>query len=551
MNPLRTGARILADQLRIQGVNHVFCRFAPELEGLLGALGETGGIRVIATRHNAAAADMAIAYARLTGQPGVALVAAGAPMLQAAGAIHHARQRGLPLAVITVQKAVDPFPVPSTGTDAAATEANPGDRIRDWAGRVSPWTKWAAGADDADRLPDLVSLGFQTASGGHPGPIVLAVTDAALTQASAIGNGRCRPAILPAPSDVQIASLRRALGQAQRPVVVVGGTGGNRSTLDNLRAFIDANRLAVACVPGGLDEFDNRHPHYIGDTAMPGCRARIGSADLVLALGIAWRPIGTASGAASAGDDSASRQVVVHAHPAIEFLYAGGADLAIHTGMPQLAARLAMMTPIESPPWAASPAEGHAALQSWRSRPAIPDVADASPLAPWRVLLDLRDALPDDAIVCGGSGIAAVWLERFFPYRAPATQLAPPDDCPGSAVAAAVAAKIIAPDKTVVCVCRGDDLVAGAPELATAMEYTAGVLFVVFHDRPGAEPEPAPPGTRLHGPDPVALIGAHGGWGARITDANDFPAALADALAHARTHRGPALVEINASFRTR
>ena len=550
MNPLRTGARILADQLRIQGVNHVFCRFAPELEGLLDALGETGGIRVIATRHNSAAADMAIAYARLTGQPGVALVAAGTPMLQATAALHHARQRGLPLALIAAQKPLDPFPVPSAGTDGAATDGSPGDRVRNWAGQMSPWAKWVAGADDADRLPDLVSLGFQTASSGHPGPVVLAVTDAALTQASAIGNGRCRPAILPAPSDMQIASLRRALGQAQRPVVVVGGTGGNRSTLDNLRAFVDANRLPVACVPGGQDEFDNRHPHYIGDTAMPGCRTRIGSADLVLALGVAWRRSGIAGGPDTAGDD-AGRQVLVHAHPAIEFLYAGGADLAIHTGMPQLAARLAMMTPIENPPWLASPTEGHAALQAWRSRPAIPEVADASPLAPWRVLLDLRDALPDDAIVCGGSGIAAVWLERFFPYRAPATQLAPLDVDPGSAVAAAVAAKIIAPDKTVVCVCRGDDLVAGAPALATAMEQAAGVLFVVFHDRPHADGEPAPSGTRLHGPDPVALIGAHGGWGTRIADANDFPAALADAQIHARTHRSPALVEINASFRTR
>lgn len=550
MNPLRTGARILADQLRIQGVNHVFCRFAPELEGLLGALGETGGIRVVAARHNAAAADMAVAYARLTGQPGVALVAAGAPMLQAAGALHQARQRGLPLALIAVHKPLDPFPIPSAGMDAAVADASPGDRVRNWAGHVRPWAKWTAGADDADRLPDLVSVGFQTASGGHPGPIVLAVTEAALTQASAVGNGRCRPSILPAPSDMQIASLRRALGQAQRPVVVVGGTGGNRSTLENLRAFVDANLLPVACAPGGQDEFDNRHPHYIGDTAMPGCRARIGSADLVLALGVAWRRLAAAGDPGPQGGDAAS-QVLVQAHPAIEFLYAGGADLAIHTGMPQLAARLAMMTPIERPPWAASPAEGHAALQAWRARPTIPEVADASPLAPWRILLDLRDALPDDAIVCGGSGIAAVWLERFFPYRSPATQLAPPDDSPGSAVAAAVAAKIIAPDKTVVCICRTDDLVAGAPELATAMEHGAGVLFVVFHDRPDAEEKPAPSGARLDGPDPVALIGAHGGWGTRVTDANDFPAALADALTHARTRRGPALVEINASFRTR
>ena len=550
MNPLRAGARILADQLRIQGVNHVFCRFAPELEGLLGALGETGGIRVVVARHNAAAADMAVAYARLTGQPGVALVAAGAPMLQAAGALHHARQRGLPLALIAVHKPLDPFPVPSAGMDAALADASPGDRVRNWAGHVRPWAKWTAGADDADRLPDLVSVGFQTASGGHPGPIVLAVTEAALTQASAVGNGRCRPSILPAPSDMQIASLRRALGQAQRPVVVVGGTGGNRSTLENLRAFVDANLLPVACAPGGQDEFDNRHPHYIGDTAMPGCRARIGSADLVLALGVAWRRLAAAGGPGPEGGDAGS-QVLIQAHPAIEFLYAGGADLAIHTGMPQLAARLAMMTPIERPPWATSAAEGHAALHAWRARPAIPEVADASPLAPWRILLDLRDALPDDAIVCGGSGIAAVWLERFFPYRSPATQLAPPDDCPGSAVAAAVAAKIIAPDKTVVCVCRGDDLTAGAPELATAMEHGAGVLFVVFHDRPDAEEKPAPSGARLDGPDPVALIGAHGGWGTRVTDANDFPAALADALTHARTRRGPALVEINASFRTR
>lgn len=565
MNPLRTGARILADQLRIQGVNHIFCRTATEWADILEPLGETGGtggIRTIAVQHTAVAAGMANTYARITGQTGVAFACAGtpagvfptadAPIFQSVGALRHARQNGLPLALIVVRMSDGPI------QDGIWNET----RDSGWAPglRQALGVKWAGTANDADRLPDLVSLAFQTASSGHPGPVILILSAAALTQTSAIGNGICRPPILPAPSDMQIASLRRLLGQAQRPVAVIGGMGGNRSTLDNLRAFVDANRLPIACVPGAQDEFDNRHSHYIGDAAVPSCRARILNADLVLALGIAWPPSGIVHGGIDpASDDATDRQVLVHAHPAVERLYEGRADLTLHTGMPQLAARLAMMTPIENPPWANAPAEGHAALQAWQSRPAIPEFADSSALAPWRVLQDLRATLPDDAVVCSGSGAASAWLNRFFSYRAPATQLTSPEEDPGSAVASAVAAKIVAPDKIVVCVCRDDDLIAGASTLATAMACAVGVVILVLRDQfdqwdrsdQWGQSGPERDAPRQQSPDLVAMMDAAGGWGMRIAAGDDFPAAFAGALAHARVHRRPALVEISASFHTR
>jgi acetolactate synthase-1/2/3 large subunit len=540
MSVVRSGARVLADQLLIQGVNHLFCvpgeSAVPVLDALIGA----PGLRVVVNRHESGSTFMACGYARLTGQPGIAYVSRGPGACNAAIGIHSAHQDSLPVVLLVGQ----------SPTAFLEREAFQEVDCRTLFGSMS---KWVGQIDSAERIPEFVARAFQVATSGRPGPVVLALPEEVLAAQTPAPDARCHQAVQAAPSDTQIAAIRRQLGKAQRPLIIVGGSGWSPAAAENLIGFAEASALPVACAFRFQDVIDNRHPNYIGDVGLginPQLAQRIRAADLILAFG---PRLGEATtGGYELLQVPVARQALVHAHAGIEELgRVYQADLMINTGMPQLAARLAMMTPIEEPAWAPALAQARAEYLAWQQRPAA--LAATPPaLDPWEVLGELRAALPHNAIISSGAGNFSAWLHRFFPYIGHGTQLAPTSGSMGYAVPAAVAAKIVAPEKTVVCVSGDGDFLMSAQELATACQNNAAVLFLVFNNGmygtirmhqeqqfPGRVT-----GTALTNPDFTQLIAAYGGFGCRVERSADFALALKEALASLRSRRLPALIEL-------
>ena len=540
MSDSRSGARILVDQLLLQGVDRLFCVPGESYLAVLDALVDTPGIRLIVNRHESASTFMAGAYARLTGQPGIAFVTRGPGACNAAIGVHHAQQDSLPLVLLVGQ-------VPTAVLEREAFQEVECRRL------FGSMAKWVAQIDRADRIPEFVARAFQCATSGRQGPVVLALPEDVLEQHALVRDARCHQSVQAAPSDTQIAALRRLLGRAQRPIVLVGGAGWSAAASENLRGFAEANRLPVACAFRFQDVFDNRHPNYVGDAGLginPKLAERIRSADLVLALG-ARLGEATTDGY-SLLHAPVPQQALVHAHAGLEELgRVYQADLMINSGMPQLAARLAMMTPIDEPVWADAVVQARVEYTMWQQRPEVlrrhPPQLDL-----WQLMQQLRAALPNDAIICNGAGNFSIWLHRFFPYLTPGTQLAPTSGCMGYGVPAAIAAKISAPEKTVICVTGDGDFLMTAQEMATACQYNAAVLFLVFNNAmygtvrlhqelrfPGRVS-----GTSLSNPDFAQLARAYGASGFRVNLTEEFGPALAEALASMRSRRLPALIEL-------
>jgi len=540
MDQVRSGSRILVDQLLLQGVNSLYCVPGESFLGVLDALLETPSLRLVVNRQESGSTFMAGGYARLTGQPGVAFVTRGPGACNAAIGVHHAFQDSLPLVLFVGQ-------TPTTFQDRESFQEI------DFVHLFGGIAKWVAQVERTDRIPEYVARAFQTAASGRPGPVVLALPEDVLTQTAQVADARCHVAVQPAPSDTQIATLRRLLREAQRPVVIAGGSGWTPAACDNLRGFAEANKIALATAFRFQDVVDNGHPNYIGDVGIginPRLAERIRSADLVLALGARLGEATT--GGYALIEAPVPRQKLVHAHAAIDELgRVYQADLMINTGMPQLAARLAMMTPIDDPVWAPRLAQARAEYLEWQQPPAAGG-ANGPELDLRQALLDLRGAIPRDAVICNGAGNFSGWLHRYFPYFQPGTQLAPGSGCMGFGVPAAIAAKISAPEKTVVCLSGDGDFLMCAQELATAAQCNAGVLFLVCNNgqygtiRMHQEREfpGRPSGTALTNPDFVQLAQAYGGAAWRVARTAEFPAALGEALAAIRSRRLPALIEL-------
>jgi acetolactate synthase-1/2/3 large subunit len=194
--------------------------------------------------------------------------------------------------------------------------------------------------------------------------------------------------------------------------------------------------------------------------------------------------------------------------------------------------------------WADWAREARADYDAW-SRP---QPRDSNGVDLGDVVGVLRDALPDDAIICNGAGNYTVWLHRFYRYRRWGTQLAPQSGAMGYGVPASLAAQLLHPDRTVVALAGDGCFQMCGQELATMVQERLPIVVIVANNRMLAtirmHQERRFPGrvigTDLVNPDFAALARAYGLHSERVERSDDFEAALA----RARAAGGPALIEL-------
>ncbi|AOK28366.1 MULTISPECIES: thiamine pyrophosphate-binding protein [Burkholderia] len=529
-----TGARLIVDALLANDVERVFCVPGESFLAVLDSLAdETERIQTVVCRHEAAAANMAEALGKLTGKPGVAFVTRGPGATHASIGVHTAFQDSTPMILFIGQCAREHL-------DREAFQEI------DYRRMFGQLAKWVAQIDDARRIPEYLSRAFHVAVSGRPGPVVLALPEDVLSAPCA--PQPAAPAaqrVAASPSAAQMRALRDTLARAERPLAIVGGSGWTHAACDDLRRFAERWQLPVACAFRFQDTFDNAHSNYAGDVGLginPALAARIREADVLLALG---PRLGEATtGGYTLIDIPKPAQTLIHAHQGADELgrvYA--ADLPIVSGMPEIAAPLAALEPPVSPAWAGSAADAHRAYLEWQApRPMPGDVQLGD------VIRQLRARLPDDAIVTNGAGNYAAWLHRHFDYRHFRSQLAPTSGAMGYGVPAALAAKSLYPQRTVVALAGDGCFMMAGNELATAVQYGLAIVVIVVDNghfgtiRMHQERNyPARVhGTGLTNPDFAAYARAFGAHGETVERTADFPPALERALASGL----PALIAI-------
>ncbi|HTO96583.1 MAG TPA: thiamine pyrophosphate-binding protein, partial [Myxococcales bacterium] len=451
-----TGGQILVRSLVAQGADHVFCVPGESHLAALDALYDVRDqVRLVTCRHESGAANMADAYGKLTGRPGIALVTRGPGASNAAIGIHTAAQDSTPLILLVGQ-------VPRGFADREAFQEI------DYRSMFGQIAKWVAQIDDPRRVPEYVSHAFHAATSGRPGPVVLALPEDMLAeQAEAPAALRWqRVAASPAPEQVQ--RLAALLAAARQPVLIVGGSGWTAEAYAGLRSFAEEWRLPVVCAFRFQHLFDNDHPQYAGDAGIginPKLAQRIREADLALVFG-ARLGEATTSGYTLL-EVPVPKQTLVHAHAgAGELGRVYAADLAINAGMPELMAALSQVHPPSPPSWAAATAAARADYEAWSA-----PVRVQGPLQMAEVVTQLRQRLPPDAITANGAGNFSSWIHRFYRYRCLGSQLGPTSGAMGYGLPAAVAAKCVHPDRTVVAFSGDGDFLMTGQELATAVQY--------------------------------------------------------------------------------
>src|SRR5258705_11288522 len=337
---LQSGGQLVVAALRAHGVEMAFSVAGESYLEVLDALFDAPEIRLVTCRQEGGAAFMAEAYGKLTGKPGVLLVTRGPGACNASIGIHTAFQCSRPMVVFGGQVARHQI-------DREAFQEVGFRKM------FSPLAKWVAQIDMAERVPELINQAFQVATSGRPGPVVLALPEDMLRDrcaAAVVGPYR---AVRAHPGATDLAELRRLLGAAERPVMLVGGSGWDDKACSDIAQFARANDLPVCCSFRRQDIVDNRLPCFVGDLgtgASPALVARIKEADLLLAVGARIGEI-TSQGYTLL-DLPDPGKTLIHVHAAAEELgRVFRPTLAIQSGMPEFAAAAAALEPIAKPRW--------------------------------------------------------------------------------------------------------------------------------------------------------------------------------------------------------
>ena len=523
----RTAAQILVDQLLVHGVDTAFCVPGESYIAVLDAIGETD-IRLFTTRHEAAAANMADAYGKLTGRPGICLVTRAPGAAHGAVGIHTAYQDSTPLLLFVGQ-----VPRAHLGREAF--------QELDYSRMFGEMAKLVATVDDAAAIPELIARGFHTATSGRPGPVVIALPEDAQADEADVEDAAPYQAVQASPAAADLERALELLAGAERPLVVVGGGGWSEQAGRDVIAFADASQIPVAASFRRQDYVDNSSPAYAGPLTIgmdPKLAARVRDADVLLALGTRLGEIATQQ--YSLLEPPRPRQTLIHVHADPDELgRVYEAELPIVSGSPQFAAAL---RPVDGAHRAGLVEQAREEYLANLRHPKLPGDLELA-----EVMAHLRERLPDDAVLTNGAGNYTVWAHRFYEFHRPGTQLAPCAGAMGYGVPAAIAAKLLYPDRIVVCVSGDGDFSMSGNELATAVQYGAAIVVLVVNNgmlgtiRMHQERQFGHGvATDLVNPDFVAYAKAFGCHAALVERNADFPAAFEEALAAGR----PALLEL-------
>ncbi len=525
----RTGGEWVVEALRAEGVRHVFGIPGVHNLAIYDALLRQSEITHVLARHEQGAAFMADGYARASGRPGVVIVTTGPGATNTLTPLVESYAGSQPVLVV-----MSDIPGALIGKEVGALHEVPNqiDCFR-------PVCRWAETVKDGSAIPGAVQGAFHLFRTGRPGPIALSIPTDLLTspiegRLSPGGSGR-RP-----PCEIRLISeAAEHLRRATLPLIISGGGVVSAEAGGELQALARRLRAPVVTTVMGRGIIPETDPLWLG--VLPNKRATqaaLEAADAILAVGCRFAHRSTRGLLLNLS--FRPDQTLIHLDldaTVIGKMYPPALGI-VGDARDGLAGLVKALGPGPgSSEWDWNWLETLRRARSPGYTPAVD-----------RLIRALREALTHDAIVVNDQTGLNYWMEWHFPVLRPRTFLYPVGSATlGYAVPAAIGAKITHPERQVVAVVGDGGFLFSVNELATAVKYGLGVVFLVLNDqRLGAikwlqETLYGRWGEAdLANPDFPALAQAFGLEGRRVESLDDLPQALDKALAHP----GPVLLEL-------
>ena len=530
----RTGGQVLVDQLLIHGADTAYCVPGESYLEVLDALHDVQDrFTLINARHEAGAANMAETYGKLTGTPGICMVTRGPGACHAAIGVHIAQQDSTPMILLVGQIARDT-------TDREAFQEV------DYRAMFGPIAKWATQIDDPARVPEYMARAFRVATSGRPGPVVISLPEDMLTEVVSVADARPYTATHAGLSPDNLDMLKTEIAQAERPLLLLGGSGWSDESAAAITRFAETNKIPVTTSFRRQDIVNNLSPVYAGDfgtSTAPSLYAHQRDADLLVVIGARLGEMTTKTYTTMQSPNPETR--LVHLYPdADEIGRVYSPDLGIAAAPVSVAAALDGVDLGRAEAWDAWCEKLHA---DYLTDTEAPNGGDWD-LDMGVALAQLRDELPDDVVVTLDAGNHTGWAQRFLRFGRPGRIVGSTCGAMGYSVPAAVAASIAEPERLTLSFVGDGGFMMSGNELATAAQYGGRPIVLLFNNgiygtirmhQERDHPERIS-GTTLQNQDFVKMAEGLGAHAERVTKTEDFAAAFT----RARESGRPALIEL-------
>ena len=522
---------LIVQCLENEQVQYVFGLPGEEILDILDSLLDSR-ITFVPTRHEQGAAFMADAYGRLTGRPGVCLSTLGPGATNLATGVADANLDRAPLVAITGQ----------AGRDRIHKESH--QRV-DIVEHFRPLTKWNTRVETAEVIPEVIRKAFKLAESEKPGACHIEVPEDLAresTDGAPLSTERARR---PSPDRQALETAARLIEAAAFPLIFAGNGVIRGRASHELRKFARAHGIPVAhtfMAKGSMPYDDDLCLLSVGLQARDYISCGFDKADLIVAIGYDpveyapkfWNPERKKS---IVHIDFTPAEVDSFYQPAVEVVADVREAIELLGGLVK---------------GQKDPSSYHTLRRFILAELAEGADDDGFPLKPQRILKDLRAQMGREDILISDVGTHKLWIARTFPAYEPNTVLISNGYAAmGFALPAAIAAKLVHPERRVVAVSGDGGFLMNCQELETACRLGLGIVNVIFRDggynliqwkqqtHLGRES-----GVKFGNPDFVALAAAFGAKGYRVDSAR----ALAPVLAEALAQPGPSIVDVPVDY---
>ena len=477
----------LVDYLERRDTKYVFGLCGHTVIAMLDALEKSKNLKYISVRHEQIASTAADGYARATGRASVVLCHLGPGLTNATTGVANAALDSIPMVVIagdvpSYYYGKHPHQEVNMHADASQYEI------------YKPFVKRAWRIDKAEMFPEILDKAFRLAESGRPGPVLISVpmdmfsreVDTRFFERTRLDS---HETVKPSLDEETAKKIVKELVEAKNPVIHVGGGIILAKASEELKDFVEFLEIPVSRTLMGQGALSDRHPLMMGMTGFWGTyfiNGKTSQADVILGLGTRFAEADSSSwynGITFDADKTKFMQIDIEPSEI-------GRNYPVSIGaVADLKSALKVLLKVakELYPNGVKRPEIIKAIEEYKKefKESNKAIAEDSrfPMTPQRILKDVREVLPEDAIICTDVGWNKNGVGQQFDITQAGTIMHPGGLATmGFGSAALLGVKLAKRDKKVITLIGDGGFGTNPSVLATAKEYNIPVVWVVMNN---------------------------------------------------------------------
>ncbi len=462
----KTGAEIIVDVLIEQGVDTMFGYLGGVVLPLFDKLYDAP-INFVIPRHEQGGCHMADAYARATGKVGVVVATSGPGACNLITGLATAMMDSVPMVALTGQVKTELI-----GNDAF--------QEADTTGITRPITKHNVIVKDVKDLARTIREAFHIASTGRPGPVLIDLpVDIEVTSTEFNKNEKIDlPGykIKTKGHGKQVNVAAKAIDEAKKPVLYVGGGIITGKATDELRQLADKANIPVTMTLMGLGSYPQDDPKSLDMLGMHGsayANYAVQECDLLIAVGARFddRVTGTVSG-------FAPNAKIVHVD-----IDPSSIAKNVNVDIPVVGDAKKILKDLADKVKAQDRKQWLDAIAAWKKKHPFRYDQKSEEVKPQYVIEELYRQTKGDAIIATGVGQHQMWAAQFYKFKRPRQLLTSGGlGTMGYGLPAAIGAQVACPDQTVIDIDGDSSYNMTMTELSTAVMYNLPIKVVLLNN---------------------------------------------------------------------